>query len=73
MKDKLKDWGFAGIQDSSELAIYNSVEQDAYSALLALGYKPQDTKQVLTKYKEQDLSSAELIKLLIDCMSKVKR
>jgi len=67
MKDKLKDWDAtdANVAVDSTLAnsqSYNQQVQEAISALVALGYKPQMASKAISKIEQQDLSSAQLIR-----------
>lgn len=39
-----------------------SAESDAVSALISLGYKPQEASKAVSAIKEKDLSSADLIR-----------
>jgi len=50
-------------------ATQNVATKDAISALLALGYKPQEANRIIAKYKEQNLSSEELIRLALQDLS----
>lgn len=63
MRDKLKDWA----HDQSMPVINaapsrNQVLQDAISALVTLGYKPQEASRAVAKVDEADLTSEEIIK-----------
>lgn len=60
MRDRLKDWSL----DSREQIVVggSSAAQDAISALVALGYKPQDAAKAVAQYKGESFSSEELIK-----------
>jgi Holliday junction DNA helicase RuvA len=64
MRDKLQDWPVGDlVGDRAELL--NSDErhlEDALSALLALGYKPQDAKRAMAAVDHQGLPSAQIIK-----------
>lgn len=65
MRDKLKDWeANAAITDST---VNNKPSEinDAINALISLGYKPNDASKAIEKYKDQNLSSADLIKLAL--------
>jgi len=65
MKDKLKDWL---VSDSSEIIqsspkmLANKEVEEAISALVALGYKPQMASKAISKIEQQDLSSSQLIR-----------
>lgn len=43
----------------------SSTTRDAISALIALGYKPQQAEKAITKNKDKNLSSEELIRLAL--------
>ena len=79
MRDRLKDWGLnistpvtdhlvlAGDEvDSFELV--ESAEQDAISALVALGYSQLQASKAVQKIKQADMSSEQLIKLALRSM-----
>jgi holliday junction DNA helicase RuvA len=60
MRDKLNTWEI----DSAIVGIaqFDNDMRDAISALIALGYKPQDAQRALIPYKDQNMSSEALIK-----------
>jgi holliday junction DNA helicase RuvA len=60
MKDPLSVW-----QMEKGSALISDSLNDAISALVNLGYKPQDANQIIFTYKDQNLSSAELIKIAL--------
>lgn len=66
MRDRLKDWQLSGakVNMSGEglVADVNNVTRDAISALVALGYKPQDASRAIAKIDVADLSSEEVIR-----------
>jgi holliday junction DNA helicase RuvA len=66
MRDRLNDW-YSG--ELAEVNIRTSSmqqnEQDAISALIALGYKPQEASRVLGKLDIAKLSSEEIIRLAL--------
>ncbi len=79
MRDRLKDWGLnistpvtdhlvlSGDEvDSFELV--ESAEQDAISALVALGYSQLQASKAVQKIKQADMSSEQLIKLALRSM-----
>jgi Holliday junction DNA helicase RuvA len=79
MRDRLKDWGLpvhtpvtdhlvlAGDEvDSFELV--ENAEQDAISALVALGYSQVQASKAVQKVKQPDMSSEQLIKLALRSM-----
>ncbi|MGD9108826.1 MAG: Holliday junction branch migration protein RuvA, partial [Gammaproteobacteria bacterium] len=68
MRDRLKDWRIAN--DSNKAAMQgvtssmdiNSATRDAISALVALGYKPQDASRAVSKLDAAELTSEEIIR-----------
>lgn len=64
MRDRLKDWQPVGVTTSSEnlSTDINNTTRDAISALVALGYKPQDASRAITKIDASGLSSEEIIR-----------
>lgn len=68
MKDRLSDWAASGGVVSADAitgdVMSNSHDpaKDAISALVALGYKPQDASRAIHKLTYQNLSTEELIK-----------
>jgi Holliday junction DNA helicase RuvA len=60
MRDSLKEWLVTSAQ--STLSASQQAEQDALSALLALGYKPNEAKQALDKMDKEKMSSQDMIK-----------
>ncbi len=65
MRDRLKDWS---IETSTAAPLFstqpsrNRTLQDAISALIALGYKPQEASRAVAKVGEGDFSSEEIIR-----------
>lgn len=62
MRDKLSHW-----QDSTPATLTmstprNAIVQDAISALIALGYKPQEASRVVSKVDDGTLSSEDIIR-----------
>ena len=67
MRDKLSDW-----QQNAPLELKsttnnarhprNQILQDAISALIALGYKPQEASRVVSRVDDGDLNSEEIIR-----------
>ena len=72
MRDKLDDWEVK-ISDSGSFkpAIAASAESDAVSALVALGFKPQEASKTISQLDVDGLSSEEIIRLALK--STVKR
>jgi Holliday junction DNA helicase RuvA len=69
MRDKLGDWQRGGSisidlgGSTASLGVaQNQAMQDAVSALVALGYKPQEASRAISKIDETQLSSEELIR-----------
>lgn len=76
MKDKL-DKQFSGLQSFSTVVLSNNqaqtnkyAQQDAVSALVALGYKPQDAHVTIRKIYVEDADSETLIRLALQSMVK---
>ncbi len=59
MRDRLKDWH---LHEGFAVVAVSTVAQDAISALVALGYRPQDASRAIAKFKDQQLSSEEMIR-----------
>ncbi len=75
MKDRLKDWGLSPTSTIEAPHFISGVPQDnihkeAESALVALGYKPQDAAKAIGRIKDDVTSSAELIRLALKNMGK---
>ncbi|WP_341661647.1 Holliday junction branch migration protein RuvA [Vibrio sp.] len=77
MKDRLKGWGAGDLltphtdaapMDAVELSSSTNAEEEAVSALLALGYKPTQASKVISQVKTQDMSSEELIREALKSM-----
>ena len=77
MKDRLKGWGTGDLftphtdaapKDAIEYTNINNAEEEAVSALLALGYKPTQASKVISQVKSQDMSSEELIREALKSM-----
>ncbi|GLT17709.1 Holliday junction ATP-dependent DNA helicase RuvA [Vibrio zhanjiangensis] len=77
MKDRLKGWGAGDLFtpytdeapiDAIEHNKVNNAEEEAVSALLALGYKPTQASKVISQVKTQDMSSEELIREALKSM-----
>ncbi|RSD31239.1 Holliday junction branch migration protein RuvA [Vibrio pectenicida] len=77
MKDRLKGWGAGDLftphndaapKDALEHSNINNAEEEAVSALLALGYKPTQASKVISQVKSQDMSSEELIREALKSM-----
>ncbi len=75
MKDRLKGWDTALTSSISAPELVsgeasNDVIREAESALIALGYKPQDAAKAISRIEETVDSSAELIRLALKNMGK---
>ena len=67
MRDKFKEWSTEMTLPSAVSATLtkpsrNQVLQDAISALIALGYKPQEASRAAAKVDEGNLTSEEMIR-----------
>lgn len=74
MRDKLKDFASPGAADLPKVMATqsgsNQVVVDAESALIALGYKPQEASRAISAIDVVNLSSEEVIKLALKNMVK---
>lgn len=69
MRDTLSLWNVvANTVAQKELVDPNHVIQDAISALTALGYKPQEAKQAISKVHQPNHSNEQLIRLALQQM-----
>lgn len=77
MKDRLKGWGAGDLftpftdsapVDSAPQASQESAEEEAVSALLALGYKPTQASKVVSQVKKADMTSEQLIREALKSM-----
>ncbi|OGT30336.1 MAG: Holliday junction DNA helicase RuvA [Gammaproteobacteria bacterium RIFCSPHIGHO2_12_FULL_35_23] len=71
MRDKLAHWQDQGITYSETKQLsgtISTITQDAVSALIALGYKPQEASRSVNKLADSALSCEELIKLALQQM-----
>ena len=67
LKDRFKAWetlpGMTGLGiEPSSVSPVSSAENDALSALISLGYKPQEASRAVAAVKEDGLSSEEMIR-----------
>lgn len=69
MRDRLEDWNFGAetianlLNKSADVTLNSrSAELDAISALVALGYKPQEASRAINQISDQGLSSQEMIR-----------
>lgn len=72
MSDRLKDWSVSGLpsSDDTQAPAANApragdVTQEAVSALVALGYKPQQASKAVAQVDSDGLKSEELIRLAL--------
>jgi Holliday junction DNA helicase RuvA len=72
MSDRLKDWSVSGLPNSSDSDVKEAaapcagdVTQEAVSALVALGYKPQQASKAVAQVDADGLKSEELIRLAL--------
>jgi len=72
MRDRLADWegGSHKISAVTTASALKNTEQDAVSALIALGYKPQEASRAVLKVAAEELSSEEMIRLALKGMVK---
>lgn len=68
MKDRLKDW--QGVTLSPEASAHsstpaNDVVKDAVSALVSLGYKPQEASRMVSQVESDELASEDIIRLAL--------
>ncbi len=78
MKDRLKGWGAGDLFtpaddmsaiDSQPAANQSNFEEEAISALLALGYKPTQASKVVSQVAKPDMSSEALIREALKSMA----
>lgn len=74
LKDRFKAWeaipGIAPlVLEPSAQAVVSSAENDAVSALIALGFKPQEASRAVAAVQENGLSSEELIRRALKGMA----
>lgn len=66
LKDRFKAWetvpGMSPLVEPGALKTVSSAENDAVSALVSLGYKPQEASKAVAAVKGEGLSSEELIR-----------
>ncbi len=69
MRDRLKEWQAPAplwaAADQADRAVQDNMLLEAESALIALGYKPQDAAKMLNKVAAQADSSEDLIRLAL--------
>lgn len=72
MKDRLKDWtGMAGSPESGSQTLISATDavKDAISALVSLGYKPQEASKMVSHVECEGLASEEVIRLALKAMA----
>jgi Holliday junction DNA helicase RuvA len=74
LKDRFKAWeaipGIAPlVLEPSAQAVVSSAENDAVSAMIALGFKPQEASRAVAAVQENGLSSEELIRRALKGMA----
>ena len=74
LKDRFKAWeaipGIAPlVLEPSGQAVVSSAENDAVSAMIALGFKPQEASRAVAAVQENGLSSEELIRRALKGMA----
>ncbi len=70
MRDRLNDWtSGVNLKDRSMMSA-TQAEQDAVSALIALGYKHPEAKRAINSVMETGLSSEALIRLALKYLAK---
>lgn len=65
MRDRLTDWEAHSLpQQTADMVVFSDklATQEAISALIALGYKPQEASRAISKVQQENMSSADLIR-----------
>ena len=66
MRDKLDNWEIKLTTSGSiKIPSASSIENDAVSALVSLGYKPQEASRLISNIEIEGLSSEEIIRLAL--------
>ena len=66
MRDKLDNWEIKlATTGTSTIQSASSIENDATSALVSLGYKPQEASRLISNLQIEGLSSEEIIRLAL--------
>ncbi len=68
LKDRLKDWQGTTLSadiSTNRAAPANDALKDAISALVSLGYKPQEASRMVSQLESDGLASEELIRLAL--------
>ena len=64
MKDRLKDWSIDGTavsNNNASMASSNGIRAEAESALVALGYKPQQASKAIAAVNDANMDSSEAL------------
>ncbi|MCY1356356.1 Holliday junction ATP-dependent DNA helicase RuvA [compost metagenome] len=74
LKDRFKAWENMPaiaqlVVEPRAAAAVSSAENDAVSALIALGFKPQEASRAVSAVREEGLSSEELIRRALKGMA----
>lgn len=67
-RDRLKDCSFNFMPNAQQASPLSDHHQDAFDALVALGYKPQHAQKTLKTVYADDLTSEQLIRLALQEM-----
>ncbi len=76
MRDRLKDWhaanpGFAPAAQKTAKPMLRNAEQEATSALLALGYKPPEASRAVSQVEDKEnLTCEQIIRLALKNLAK---
>jgi len=68
MKDRLKDWQGVTLAPETTVSLAvsaNNAVKDAVSALVSLGYKPQEASRMVSQVESEGLASEEMIRLAL--------
>jgi Holliday junction DNA helicase RuvA len=74
MKDRLKDWqghAVSPLTGKPQAAPAPDAVKDAVSALISLGYKPQEASRMVSHVESEGLASEEIIRLALKSSVKV--
>ena len=72
MKDRLKDWAGTALPEGEHappVAGKSDAVKDAVSALISLGYKPQEASKMVSGIDTQGLESEEVIRLALKAVA----
>jgi Holliday junction DNA helicase RuvA len=68
LRDKIQEWNVNSSQKDLELIPSSNpkrMEQDAISALIGLGYKPQEASRMVSRIEDKDLPIEKIIQLAL--------